>query len=137
MAQHESITSNGGVRHEWEEPCRQESPGHRRRARDRRGHRAGAGAAGAAIMIADILEEAGSASAPRIAKDGSTPASSSSTSPTTRNGKRAVAATVATLGGYDILINNAGIEITSLVSESRPRTRGGCATSTSSAPCSA
>ena len=31
--------------------------------------------------------------------------------------ERAVAATVATLGGYDILINNAGIEITSLVTE--------------------
>ena len=45
------------------------------------------------------------------------PASSSSTSPTTRNGRARSQPPSPTLGGFDILINNAGIEITSLISD--------------------
>ena len=51
--------------------------------------------------------------------------------------EKAVAATVATLGGYDILINNAGIEITSLVSEVRAEDARRMCDVKSSAPCSA
>src|ERR1700756_2340094 len=73
--------------------------------------------AGASIMIADILEEAGGASAAAIAKEGVKTGFVKLDVTDDAQWERAVAATVATLGGYDILINNAGIEITSLVSE--------------------
>ncbi|MDH6263977.1 SDR family oxidoreductase [Bradyrhizobium sp. BR13661] len=76
--------------------------------------------AGASIMIADILEDAGSASASAIAKNEGVPTGFAQLDVADdAQWERAVARTVATLGGYDILINNAGIEITSLVSEIR------------------
>ncbi len=73
--------------------------------------------AGASVMIGDILAEAGRETAANLAKldvkAGFTPLD------VTDEGQweRAVADTVKTLGGYDILINNAGIEITSLVAD--------------------
>src|ERR1700745_1562927 len=73
--------------------------------------------AGASIMIADILEEAGGASAEALAKEGMKTGFVKLDVTDDAQWERAVAATVSTLGGYDILINNAGIEITSLVSE--------------------
>ncbi|WJR78343.1 SDR family oxidoreductase [Bradyrhizobium sp. NP1] len=75
--------------------------------------------AGASVMIADILEDAGKASAAEIAKAGVKTGFARLDVADDAQWERAVAATIATLGGYDILINNAGIEITSLVSEVR------------------
>ena len=73
--------------------------------------------AGASIMIADILEETGRASAAAIAKEDVATGFVQLDVTDDAQWERAVAKTVATLGGYDILINNAGIEITSLISE--------------------
>ena len=73
--------------------------------------------AGASIMIADILEETGRASATAIAKEDVATGFVQLDVTDDAQWERAVAKTVATLGGYDILINNAGIEITSLISE--------------------
>jgi len=72
---------------------------------------------GAAIMIADILEEAGRSTANEIAKAGVKTGFAQLDVTDDAQWERAVAATIATFGGYDILIHNAGIEITSLVSE--------------------
>jgi 3alpha(or 20beta)-hydroxysteroid dehydrogenase len=71
--------------------------------------------AGAAIMIADILEDAGRASAATLAKEDVKTGFVALDVRDDAQWERAVATTVATLGGYDILINNAGIEITSLI----------------------
>ena len=73
-------------------------------------------AAGAAVMIGDVLEDAGKRDR-RVdrRRPARRPRSPSSTSPTRPAGSRAVAATVAELGGFDILVNNAGIEISALV----------------------
>ncbi|MGY4449198.1 NAD(P)-dependent dehydrogenase (short-subunit alcohol dehydrogenase family) [Bradyrhizobium sp. i1.3.1] len=73
--------------------------------------------AGASIMIADILEETGRASAAAIAKEDVATGFVQLDVTDDAQWEQAVAKTVATLGGYDILINNAGIEITSLISE--------------------
>ena len=73
--------------------------------------------AGAAVMIGDILTDVGRDTAADIGKlgvkAGFVPLD------VTDNGQweQAVSATVSTLGGFDILINNAGIEITSLVAD--------------------
>ena len=75
--------------------------------------------AGAAIMIADILEDVGRNTAATIAKSGATTGFVKLDVTDDLQWEKAVAATVATLGGYDILINNAGIEITSLVIDVR------------------
>lgn len=74
---------------------------------------------GAAVMIGDILDDAGKASAAEIAKSGVKTGFAQLDVTDDAQWEKAVAATIATLGGYDILINNAGIEITSLVSEIR------------------
>ena len=70
---------------------------------------------GASIMIADILEEAGKASAAEIEKAGVKAGFVKLDVTDDEQWEKAVATTVSALGGYDILINNAGIEITSLV----------------------
>jgi len=73
--------------------------------------------AGASIMIADILEQPGKATAAEIAKTGVKTGFAKLDVRDDEQWAAAVAATISTLGGYDILINNAGIEITSLVAE--------------------
>jgi NAD(P)-dependent dehydrogenase (short-subunit alcohol dehydrogenase family) len=73
--------------------------------------------AGAAIMIADILEDVGKETAATLARSGAKTGFAKLDVTDDAQWERAVAATVSTLGGYDILINNAGIEITSLISE--------------------
>jgi 3alpha(or 20beta)-hydroxysteroid dehydrogenase len=73
--------------------------------------------AGAAVMIGDILDDVGKTTAGEIAKAGVKTGFVKLDVTDDAQWERAVAATVATLGGFDILINNAGIEITSLVSE--------------------
>jgi len=68
-------------------------------------------------MIGDILADLGKETAGRLAKTGAKTGFVELNVTDDAQWEKAVAATVATLGGYDILINNAGIEITSLVSE--------------------
>jgi 3alpha(or 20beta)-hydroxysteroid dehydrogenase len=75
--------------------------------------------AGAAIMIADILEDVGKDAAGTIAKSGTKTGFVKLDVTDDQQWERAVATTLSTLGGYDILINNAGIEITSLVIDVR------------------
>src|SRR5580698_2638505 len=71
--------------------------------------------AGAAVMIGDILTDLGKDTAGRLAKAGAKTGFVELNVTDDAQWEKAVAATIATLGGYDILINNAGIEITSLV----------------------
>ena len=71
--------------------------------------------AGASVMIGDILTDVGKDTAGRLAKAGAKTGFVELNVTDEAKWERAVAATVATLGGFDILINNAGIEITSLV----------------------
>ena len=74
---------------------------------------------GAAVMIGDILDDVGKDSAAEIAKTGVKTGFVHLDVTDDAQWEKAAAATIATLGGYDILINNAGIEITSLISEVR------------------
>jgi 3alpha(or 20beta)-hydroxysteroid dehydrogenase len=71
--------------------------------------------AGASVMIGDILPDAGQATAKAIAgkgvKAGSVPLDVTQES----SWIKAVSEIISELGGFDILINNAGVEITSLV----------------------
>jgi 3alpha(or 20beta)-hydroxysteroid dehydrogenase len=66
--------------------------------------------AGAAVMIGDVLTSLGRDTAGKLSAD------------VTKEDDwaAAVKATIDTLGGFDILINNAGIEVTALVSEIDP-----------------
>src|ERR1700739_2928103 len=73
--------------------------------------------AGASVMIGDILADLGKETAGRLAKTGAKTGFVELNVTDDTQWERAVAATIATLGGYDILINNAGIEITSLVAD--------------------
>jgi len=72
---------------------------------------------GAAVMIGDILDDVGKDSAGQIARLGVKTGFVHLDVTDDAQWEKAAAATIATLGGYDILINNAGIEITSLISE--------------------
>jgi 3alpha(or 20beta)-hydroxysteroid dehydrogenase len=73
--------------------------------------------AGAAVMIGDLLADAGRDTAATLsasgAKVGFTPLDVTDEA----SWEAAVAATLRELGGFDILVNNAGIEITSLVAD--------------------
>lgn len=71
--------------------------------------------AGASIMITDVLTDLGKTTAVNIAKTGVKTGFHTLDVTDDAQWEKAVAATVAELGGYDILINNAGIEITSLL----------------------
>ncbi|WP_276329321.1 SDR family NAD(P)-dependent oxidoreductase [Bradyrhizobium erythrophlei] len=71
--------------------------------------------AGAAVMIGDILSDLGKETASRLAKTGAKTGFVELNVTDDAQWERAVATTIATLSGYDILINNAGIEVTSLV----------------------
>jgi Enoyl-(Acyl carrier protein) reductase len=66
-------------------------------------------------MIGDILADLGRETAGRLDKTGAKTGFVELNVTDDAQWEKAVAATIATLGGYDILINNAGIEITSLV----------------------
>jgi 3alpha(or 20beta)-hydroxysteroid dehydrogenase len=71
--------------------------------------------AGAAVVIADVLEDEGQAVATSIRDTGAT-ASFVGLDVTDDSGwESAVTKTVAELGGFDVLVNNAGVEISSLV----------------------
>lgn len=71
--------------------------------------------AGASVMIGDILGDLGKQTAANLGKSGSKTGFVPLDVTDDAQWEKAAAATVSTLGGFDILINNAGIEITSLV----------------------
>jgi NAD(P)-dependent dehydrogenase (short-subunit alcohol dehydrogenase family) len=71
--------------------------------------------AGAAVMIGDILVDAGRATVSTLQASGAKAGFVMLDVTDDASWEKAVSTTVAELGGFDILINNAGIEITSLV----------------------
>jgi 3alpha(or 20beta)-hydroxysteroid dehydrogenase len=71
--------------------------------------------AGAAVMIGDILTDNGRATARSLAETGVKAGFVALDVTDDASWEKAVSATIAELGGFDILINNAGIEITSLL----------------------
>ena len=80
--------------------------------------------AGAAVMIGDLLEEQGRRTAAEIAATGATTGFVPLDVTDDDSWAGAVQATVAELGGFDLLINNAGVEISSLVVDLEPRICG-------------
>ena len=75
--------------------------------------------AGAAVMIGDLLDEEGTETAKLIGKTGATTGFTHLDVTDEASWEQAVAATVAELGGLDILINNAGHR--DLLARRRPR----------------
>jgi NAD(P)-dependent dehydrogenase (short-subunit alcohol dehydrogenase family) len=73
--------------------------------------------AGAAVMIGDILADAGRDAARALNATGAKAAFTPLDVTDEASWQAAVAATIAELGGFDILINNAGIEITALMAD--------------------
>jgi NAD(P)-dependent dehydrogenase (short-subunit alcohol dehydrogenase family) len=71
--------------------------------------------AGAAVMIGDILGDVGRATAKTLAAGGAKAGFVALDVTDEASWENAVSVTVAELGGFDILINNAGVEITSLL----------------------
>ena len=71
--------------------------------------------AGAAVMLGDVLEEAGREMARALSIDGAQVAFVKLDVTDDSQWAAAVQATVSELGGFDLLVNNAGIEITALV----------------------
>src|SRR5271167_3463565 len=76
--------------------------------------------AGAAVVIGDIREELGEATADAIKKAGGDAAFLPLNVTDERSWERAVEGTIAELGGLDIVVNNAGVEISSLVIDLDP-----------------
>ena len=74
-------------------------------------------AAGASVMIGDVLEAQGRDVAGRLASGGAKAGFVKLDVTQEDDWLAAVKATIETLGGFDILVNNAGIEVTALVSE--------------------
>jgi 3alpha(or 20beta)-hydroxysteroid dehydrogenase len=72
-------------------------------------------AAGASVMIGDVLADLGRETAQAIAKTGAKAGFVPLDVTKESDWASAVSATVKELGGFDLLVNNAGIEITSLV----------------------
>lgn len=75
------------------------------------------GKAGAAVVLTDILTEAGQATAEALAADGIDARFLAHDVTSEADWKRVVAATVAACGGLDILVNNAGIEVVHMLSD--------------------
>jgi 3alpha(or 20beta)-hydroxysteroid dehydrogenase len=71
--------------------------------------------AGAAVMIGDILDDLGHETAELIGKGGAAAAFTHLDITDEASWQAAVAATVSDLGGFDVLVNNAGIEVTALL----------------------
>src|SRR6266705_4845925 len=89
--------------------------------------------AGASVMIGDILADLGKDTAGRLAKTGAKTGFVALNVTDDAQWEKAVAATIATLGGYDILINNAGIEITWPFLDLTPEDLAGLGTATTAA----
>jgi 3alpha(or 20beta)-hydroxysteroid dehydrogenase len=77
--------------------------------------------AGAAVMIGDVLEEQGRRTAQELSASGATAGFVSLDVTDDDSWAQAVSASVAELGGLDILINNAGVEISSLLVDLEPK----------------
>lgn len=77
-------------------------------------------AAGAAVMVGDVLEDEGRAMAQSLTDSGATAGFVRLDVRDEAQWAAAVEATRSALGGFDILINNAGIEVTALVTEIDP-----------------
>ena len=76
--------------------------------------------AGAAVVIGDILEDLGQATADELTKSGATAGFVPLNVTDDVSWEQAVARTIDELGGLDILVNNAGVEITGLVADLNP-----------------
>ena len=76
--------------------------------------------AGAAVVIGDVLEDLGQATADELKKSGATAAFLPLDVTNDTSWELVIADTIAELGGLDILVNNAGIEITQLVADLDP-----------------
>ncbi|WP_328604283.1 SDR family oxidoreductase [Amycolatopsis sp. NBC_00345] len=77
-------------------------------------------AAGAAVVIGDVQEDLGRATADAIKQTGATAGFVRLDVTDDENWERAVTEVVAELGGLDIVVNNAGVEITGLVADLDP-----------------
>ncbi|GAA1541605.1 SDR family oxidoreductase [Kribbella lupini] len=77
-------------------------------------------AAGASVVIADIQEDLGSATADELKQTGATAAFVKLDVTDDANWETAITATVGELGGLDILVNNAGVELSGLVVDLDP-----------------
>ncbi|MEU5264563.1 SDR family NAD(P)-dependent oxidoreductase [Amycolatopsis sp. NPDC021455] len=73
--------------------------------------------AGASVVIADIREDLGRATADALKQTGATAAFVPLDVTDDDSWEQAVTATIAELGGLDIVVNNAGIEISGLVAD--------------------
>jgi NAD(P)-dependent dehydrogenase (short-subunit alcohol dehydrogenase family) len=71
--------------------------------------------AGAAVTIGDVLEKEGEATAEALRQRGAAASFVRLDVTDDASWEAAVAATVKSLGGFDVLVNNAGVEISSLV----------------------
>ena len=76
--------------------------------------------AGAAVVIGDIREELGEATVDAIKKAGGDAAFLPLNVTDDHSWERAIEGTIAELGGLDIVVNNAGVEISSLVVDLDP-----------------
>ncbi|WP_336033226.1 SDR family NAD(P)-dependent oxidoreductase [Geodermatophilus sp. FMUSA9-8] len=76
--------------------------------------------AGASVVIGDVLDDLGREAAQQIAAEGGKAASTHLDVTDEASWEAAIAETVAELGGLDVLVNNAGIEVTELVVDLDP-----------------
>ena len=76
--------------------------------------------AGAAVVIGDIREELGQATVDEIKKSGGDAAFLPLNVTDDRSWERCIEGTIAELGGLDIVVNNAGVEISSLIADLNP-----------------
>src|ERR1022692_4317344 len=76
--------------------------------------------AGAAVAIGDIREDLGKATADTLSAAGATAAFVTLDVTDDASWERAISATIGELGGLDIVVNNAGVEISGLVIDFDP-----------------
>src|SRR5260370_28144822 len=76
--------------------------------------------AGAAVVIGDIREDSGEATADAIKKSGADAAFLPLDVTDDASWERTISGTISELGGLDIVVNNAGVEISSLVVDLNP-----------------
>ncbi|HET9692764.1 MAG TPA: glucose 1-dehydrogenase [Steroidobacteraceae bacterium] len=75
--------------------------------------------AGAAVLVTDVREADGAATAARLAAGGGRAAFLRQDVTREADWERAVAGTIERFGGFDVLVNNAGIETASLIADCR------------------
>jgi 3alpha(or 20beta)-hydroxysteroid dehydrogenase len=76
--------------------------------------------AGAAVVVADVQEDLGRATADALGRAGATAAFVRLDVTDDASWERAVTATIAELGGLDVVVNNAGVEVSGLVADLDP-----------------